>query len=91
MLPWIGGREPSSEEDWYAVSAESGRLHRATVGYPQRPGFRSARELVTRDTGGDVDVRRLPDDVAAACRTAWAALPDETRWSTATPPPATSG
>lgn len=78
VLPWVAGREPASEEDWYAVAAELGRLHRATVGYPQRPGFRSARELVTRDTGGDVDVRRLPDDVAAACRTAWAALPAET-------------
>ena len=78
VLPWISGREPANEDDWYAVAAELGRLHRATVGYPQRPGFRTAHELVSHDTGGDVDVRRLPDDVAAACRKAWAALPDET-------------
>lgn len=78
VLPWVGGREPANEDDWYAVAAELGRLHRATVGYPQRPGFRTARELVTHDTGGDVDVRRLPDDVAATCRSAWAALPEET-------------
>ena len=78
VLPWVGGREPASEDDWYAVAAELGRLHRATAGYPQRPGFLSARELVTRDTGGDVDVRRLPEDVATLCRTAWEALTDQT-------------
>jgi Ser/Thr protein kinase RdoA (MazF antagonist) len=40
---WIDGRAPAGDTDWHAVAHELGRLHRLTLGWPARPGFRGAR------------------------------------------------
>jgi len=70
---WLPGREPTSY-DWPAVAALVRRLHALTVGWPQRPGFRSTRDLLTTDQGGDVDLTAMPPSAVATCRTAWQAL-----------------
>ncbi|WP_216211814.1 phosphotransferase enzyme family protein [Amycolatopsis aidingensis] len=74
---WLPGREPVSGADWQAVADELRRLHATTVGWPQRQGFRITSELVERSRSGDVDLGRMPSDVVAACRGAWAALSGE--------------
>ncbi|WP_172328049.1 phosphotransferase [Mangrovicoccus sp. HB161399] len=50
------------------------RLHAACRGLPQRPGFASARDLLDRDGGGDIDLAALPAEVAGTLRDAWQAL-----------------
>jgi Ser/Thr protein kinase RdoA (MazF antagonist) len=70
---WLPGREPTGF-DWPAVAAELARLHEVTAGYPQRPDFRSTKDLVTEDRGGDIDLSAMPHEAVAACRAAWAAL-----------------
>ncbi|OLF17106.1 phosphotransferase [Actinophytocola xanthii] len=70
---WLPGREPT-EREWPAVAAELARLHSLTAGWPQRPGFRSTRELLTEDRGGDVDLDPMPPAVVALCRNAWQQL-----------------
>ncbi len=74
---WIDGRPPVSDDDWRAVADELGRLHRRTLGWPARPGFRSARELLTEWRGGDVDLSPMPRSVLRLIRSAWEELPDE--------------
>ncbi len=49
-------------------------FHRAATHLPQRPGFASTRDLQSQSAGGDVDLDRLPPDLAAACRAAWRVL-----------------
>lgn len=74
VAEWINGRAPAEEDD-----ARRGRylqrLHELTEDWSQRPGSRSARELLAASSSGDVDLSGLPDEVAAACRAAWVALP----------------
>lgn len=72
---WIGGRPPAGDDDWRAVADELGRLHQLTVGWPPRPGFRSARELITEWRGGDIDLSRMPGAVLRLVRAAWEDLP----------------
>jgi Ser/Thr protein kinase RdoA (MazF antagonist) len=73
---WIDGRPPADDHEWRAVADELGRLHRLTVGWPPRPGFRSARDLLTEWRGGDVDLSRMPGEVVRLVRSAWEELPD---------------
>jgi Ser/Thr protein kinase RdoA (MazF antagonist) len=73
---WIDGRAPAGDADWHAVAHELGRLHRLTLGWPARPGFRSARELLTEWRGGDVDLSQMPRAVLRLVRSAWEELPD---------------
>lgn len=70
---WLDG-DPPGPHDWPAVAAELTRLHRITVGWPQRPGFACTRELLAADHGGDVDLTAMPADAVRACRQAWAQL-----------------
>jgi aminoglycoside phosphotransferase (APT) family kinase protein len=46
-------------------------VHQITVGWPQRPGFASARELLAADRGGDIRLDRMPTDAVRAVRQAW--------------------
>ena len=73
MQTWLAGREPGPG-DWPAVAAELRKLHELTADWPQRPGFASTAELLTRDRGGDVVLCKMPADAVAACRHAWAKL-----------------
>jgi Ser/Thr protein kinase RdoA (MazF antagonist) len=70
---WLPGREPTGR-DWPGVADELARLHSLTTDWPQRPGFRSTRELLTEDRGGDVDLSVLPPVAVARCRAAWQGL-----------------
>jgi len=70
---WLPGGEPGAY-DWPAVGKELTRLHALTAGWPQRPGFASTRDLLTAESGGDVDLTAMPPDAVPACRAAWAAL-----------------
>ena len=62
---WLDGDPPVSG-DWEAVAAELRRLHAATRGWPQRPGFRSTRELLCHRRGGDVDLSAMPESAVRA-------------------------
>lgn len=73
---WIDGRAPTGEDDWNAVADQLDRLHRLTAGWAQRPGFRSARQLLTEPRGGDVDLSSMPRSAVQRVRAAWASLPD---------------
>ena len=70
---WLDG-SPPGPRDWPAVAAALARLHELTVGWPQRPGFASTRELLTAERGGDVDLSAMPAEAVAACRRTWARL-----------------
>jgi Ser/Thr protein kinase RdoA (MazF antagonist) len=79
-----------SEQGWTCESFLTGRaftaadlatlaprlrtFHHATSNLPQRPGFLSSRDLLSKDCGGDVDLSLMPPALALACRAAWAAL-----------------
>ena len=77
VFTFIAGRRPGSREHWQLVSHELRRLHELTRGWPQRPGFRTSRDLLTEDVGGDVVMSLLPPGVADLCRQAWSELPRE--------------
>lgn len=72
---WLAGTPPGPQ-DWRAVAAFLRRLHEITTTWPQRPGFASTLDLLTRDRGGDVDLSLMPADAVADCRRAWARLGD---------------
>src|SRR5262249_35442573 len=67
----VRGRPPGSAEDWTAALRVLAELHTLTAGWPQRPGFASARELLTVDRGGDVRLDLMPADAVAEIRDAW--------------------
>jgi aminoglycoside phosphotransferase (APT) family kinase protein len=50
------------------------RLHRATEGWPQRPGWRSSTDLLDAETGTRIDLASMPPEAVARCRAAWARL-----------------
>ena len=76
VLSFIEGREPKGNRDTELVGDELRRLHSLMPARPQRPGFRTCHELITADTGGDVDMSLLPPEDATLCRSAWSELPE---------------
>jgi Ser/Thr protein kinase RdoA (MazF antagonist) len=68
---FLPGGPPRTEADWRNVLAVLADLHELGQGWPQRPGFASARSLLTEPTGGDVDLDAMPADAAAEVRAAW--------------------
>ena len=46
-------------------------VHQLTVGWPQRPGFASARDLLVADRGGDIRLDAMPPPAVRAVRQAW--------------------
>jgi len=68
---YVPGRPLGSGDDWEAALRVLDNLHALTAGWPQRPGFASARELLTVDRGGDVRLDLMPADAAADIRDAW--------------------
>lgn len=77
MLTWLDGEAPRTAHDWRLVGWTLRRIHALTRNRPQRPGFRSARDLLWEDAGGDVRLDRLPPEVVAEVRAAWQPLADE--------------
>ncbi len=74
---WLEGDPPSCERDWMLVVKDLRRLHKLTRQWPQRPGFRSTRELLAEDAGGDVHLDLMPEEVVVRIRGAWKAIADE--------------
>lgn len=71
---FIEGDRPVTRQDWSRVVATMSAVHEATAGWPQRPGFRSARELMRDQSGGDVDLGVMPPDAVALVRASWRAV-----------------
>ena len=79
LFEWLDGEPPHSERDWAHVAEALQRLHALTRVWPQRPGFRSTRQLLTAEVGGDVRLDLMPAAAVERCRDAWRPLVDEAR------------
>ncbi len=73
LEPYAEGRMAATA-DLGRIRRAMARLREATAGWPQRPGFASAAELIERAAGGDIDLTAMPPRIAAACRSAWLPL-----------------
>lgn len=67
----IPGSTPRNGSDWKRIVETIGLVHEVTREWPQRPGFASARTLLTRNRGGDVDFNTMPTSAAKLIRDAW--------------------
>ena len=67
-------RPPETEGDWRRVAATLRQLHRLTQGWPQRPGWRSATDLLQAEAGTRIDLGAMPAEGVVRCRAAWARL-----------------
>lgn len=74
VTEWIEGDPPQTQHDWKEAIMALERVHAATRGWPQRPGFASTLDLLRQDAGGDIDLSIMPDDVVALVRAAWKPL-----------------
>ncbi len=74
VMTYVAGRPPETEADWRRVAETLRQLHRATPGWPQRPGWRSSTDLLHAETGTKVDLRAMPAEAVERCRAAWARL-----------------
>jgi Phosphotransferase enzyme family len=68
---FVEGHPPRTDDDWRRVVETLTVVHQLTVGWPQRPGFASARELLVADRGGDVRLDAMPAEAVHAIRRAW--------------------
>lgn len=68
---FVEGRRASVPGDAPVMVETFRRIHRATAGWPQRPGARSASELLAGARGEDIDLTVMPAGLAAAIRQAW--------------------
>lgn len=75
LTTWVEGEPPTNDADWRRVADTVREVHRITEGWPQRPGWRSSRDLLTVDRGTKVDLTAMPAEGVARCRAAWARLP----------------
>jgi Ser/Thr protein kinase RdoA (MazF antagonist) len=73
---FLAGRPPRDGGGWRRVVEVLRVVHELTVGWPQRPGFASARELLVGDRGGDVRLDAMPADAVRAVRAAWRPILD---------------
>ena len=69
--------EPLSLADKPEVLRLIKAFHSKTVDMSQRPGFASARDLLSQERGGDVDLTQMPPELVKMCREVWQTLPDE--------------
>jgi hypothetical protein len=56
VMTYLEGGPPETEADWRRVGDTLRQLHRATQGWPQRPGWRSSTDLLHAETGTRVDL-----------------------------------
>ncbi len=68
---FLPGGPPTDAADWLRVIEVLRTVHEATVGWPQRPGFASARALLSQDRGGDVDLSAMPKAAVNLVRDSW--------------------
>ena len=74
VMTYVEGGPPVTEADWRRVADALLLLHRLTLGWPQRPGWRSSTDLLHADTGTKIDLGRMPPEGVARCRSAWTRL-----------------
>ena len=72
----VSGRPPENDADWRLVADYLRRLHEVTTGWPQRPGWSSSVDLLSRQSGTSVDLAAMPVEAVARCRKAWGCLAD---------------
>ena len=65
---------PATDGELSLVRPAMAVLRRATKNFDQRPGFRSAAQLLSESRSGDVDLGDMPANIVRACRMAWAPL-----------------
>jgi Ser/Thr protein kinase RdoA (MazF antagonist) len=68
---FVEGHPPRTDDEWRRVVEMVALVHQLTVGWPQRPGFASARELLVADRGGDVCLDAMPAQAVRVIRRAW--------------------
>ncbi|MCZ4273523.1 phosphotransferase enzyme family protein [Maritalea porphyrae] len=67
---FIEGKYPEKLPiDW--LQAVMPKFHDATCNFSQRPGFASSLDLLRIETGGDVDLNKMPNELVDALRKAW--------------------
>lgn len=74
VMSYIEGEAPTTKADWLRVAETLRQLHRLTLGWPQRPGWRSSIDLLQVEKGTKVDLSAMPAEGVARCRAAWACL-----------------
>lgn len=74
VMSYIEGEAPTTKADWLRVAETLRQLHRLTLGWPQRPGWRSSIDLLQVEKGTKVDLSAMPAEGVARCRAAWARL-----------------
>lgn len=74
LMTWVDGEAPNGASEWRRVADTVRALHEATIGWPQRPGWCSSADLLTRDRGTKVDLTAMPAEGVARCRHAWRRL-----------------
>lgn len=74
VMRYVEGSAPETEADWRRVAETLRHLHRLTLGWPQRPGWRSSTDLLSTTTGTKIDLAAMPPEGVARCRAAWARL-----------------
>ncbi len=74
VMTCVEGEPPETEADWRRVADTLRRLHQATRGWPQRPGWRSSTDLLQAETGTKIDLGSMPAEGVARCRAAWRRL-----------------
>jgi Ser/Thr protein kinase RdoA (MazF antagonist) len=74
VMTYVEGGPPETEADWRRVADTFRQLHRLTLGWPQRPGWRSSTDLLHAETGTRIDLGALPPGGVVRCRAAWARL-----------------
>lgn len=76
VMRFVEGRPPRSDDDWRRVADVLRHVHELTVGWPQRPGWRSSIDLLDADLGTKVDLNEMPVEAVGRCRNAWAQFAD---------------
>lgn len=74
VMRYIEGGPPDTEGDWRRVADTLREVHRLTLGWPQRPGWRSSIDLLQAESGTRIDLAAMPPDAVARCRAAWSRL-----------------
>ncbi len=74
VMTYVEGGAPETAAEWRRVAETLRQLHRLTLGWPQRPGWRSSTELLHATTGTKIDLTAMPPEGVARCRAAWARL-----------------
>ncbi len=74
VMTYVEGGPPETRADWRRVAETLRQLHRLTLAWPQRPGWRSSADLLHAETGTKIDLGAMPAEGVARCRAAWARL-----------------